>query len=491
MIPHFMKTKLYLITFLAACTCLGQPSEDSFRVIPSQQLQQDFDLFRTVLLGAHPHLNRLHDSKKLATRLEAHESLLESSLTSLEFFQIVSSAMSDIGEAHSHVDISDEIKDVVKTSGKLFPFDIHFYEGRAFVLKDFTNETRKLSRHELISVNGKSIGKIIDLTDSVSCIGTALNRSRIYRKLSYPRNFALAYYLYVDQSSSFLIEYKEPGSDKIKATVVEGISPDFEVATILNPSETTPPYSLTFDETRDLAIIKIKTFAHFIINYSPKEYLKFYQRSFEKIAASGVSNLVIDVRGNRGGQEKLGAHLLSYLMDKPLKVHEYVFTKKLEHELLDSLNIFHHSFSNKKFEEVDSGYVAANGKTEVLYDINPMKKNQFKGAIYFLTDGNCFSACNIFMALADHHRVGTIVGEESGGNYEDSEGYPGVIFKLPNSGLGINFRLWHLRTAVADPGNGRGVLPNVPAQQTVNDVIMGRDAALEKVYDLIQRAKSQ
>ncbi len=486
-----MKTKLYLIIFFTSSMCLGQVPGNSFKKLSPDQLQQDFGLFRSVLLNTHPHLNRLYNSQAFTTQLDRYEFLLNDPLTSLEFFQVVSSAMSDVGEAHSHVNLSDEIKSQIKANGKLFPFDIHFYEKRAFILNDLTDETRKLSRHELISVNGKNIDEIISLSDSISCMGSAFNRSRVYRKLSYSRNFALAYYLYVDQSSSYLIEYREPGSDEIKATVVNGISPDFEAAITLSPIETTPPYSLTLDESRNVAIIKIKTFAHFIINYSIKEYLRFYQKSFEQIAESGISNLVIDVRGNRGGQEKLGAHLLSYLIDYPFKVHEYVFTKNIDHKLLDSLNIFHHSFSSKKFQVVDSGYVASNGKNDILYYIDPTKKNAFKGDVYILTDGNCFSACNIFMALADHHKVGTIVGEESGGSYQDSEGYPGVIFKLPNSGLGIDFRLWHLRTAVDNPGNGRGVLPNVPIQPTVNDIVMGKDAALEKVYELIRQAKSQ
>ncbi len=486
-----MKTKLYLIFFFSSCISLGQGSDISFTKIPPYQLQQDFDLFRTVLLNAHPYPNRLYKTQELEAQFDLYESLLKDTLNSLEFFQIVSSAMSDIGEAHSSVAISDNIKDCVNANGKLFPYDVHFDNKRAFVLNDLTNEARKISRHEIVSINGKSITEIVSLVDSISCMATAYNTSRIYRKLSYPRNFSLAYYLYVDQSPSFLIEYQEPGSSETKATVVDGIAPDFEMATILSPPETTPPYSLTLDESRNLAIIKIKTFAHFIIGYSTKEYLKFFQNSFKQIAEADISNLVIDVRGNRGGQEKLGAHLLSYLYDHPLKVHEYVFAKSLKHELLDSLNIFHHPFSSKRFQEVDSGYVASTGKNDVLYTIEPVKKNAFKGDVFILTDGNCFSACNIFMALADHHKIGTILGEESGGNYADSEGYPGAIFKLPNSGIGIDFRLWHLRTSVNDPGKGRGILPDIPVQATVNDIITGRDSALEKVYDLIKEVKSQ
>ncbi len=420
-----------------------------------------------------------------------YRSLLKDSLTSLEFFQIVSSAMSNVGEAHSNVEISEQIKTDIKTRAKLLPFDVHISEKRAFIRKGLSDESGELVGHELLSINGKKIDQIMQITDSISCQGTGYNQARIYRTLSYSRNFALAFFLYIDQSQSYLIEYRALGKEEVKATVLDGILPDFEIATSLSPPETKPPFSLTIDESRDVAIIEVKTFAHFIIHYKVKEYLKFYQKSFAQIEEVGVSNLIIDVRGNRGGQEKLGGYLLSYLIENPIQVHQYIFAKRLDYPLLDSLGVFHHTFSSKKFQAADSGYVMIDDRSSMLASIEPAKKNKFTGDVYILADGNCFSACNIFVALADFHKVGRIVGEESGGNYQDSEGYWATIFQLPNSGLGIEFRLWHLRTAVESPLHGRGISPDVSVQPTVNDILADRDASIEKVYELIRQTKSQ
>jgi len=480
-----MKTPLYLIFFLISSLCAGQMSG-----IPPNQLQQDFQLFKTALLETHPKLNRVYDASLFEQKMNYYESLLKDSLTALQFFQVVSSAMSNVGEAHSSVDISAEIKIQIETAGKLLPFNIHFYNKRAFVLKDLSGEDDQLVGYEITKINGKTIHHIVDIIDSVSTIGSGLNQSRVYRKLSYDRNFALSFYLYVDQSQSFLVEYKEDPSATEKATVMDGIPSDFEVSTILTPAEEKPPFSFRIDEERDLAILRIKTFAHFIIDYKQKEYHKFYEACFKQIAQSKVTNLVIDVRGNRGGQERLGAHLLSYFMKEPFAIQQYIFTRELDFEVLDSLKIFHHSFDSKRFQAVDSGYVATDRRHQVLANQKPMKKNRFDGDVYLLADGNCFSACNIFVSLADYHGVGTIVGEETGGNYHDTDGYPGVIFKLPNSGLEIGFRLWHLRTSVEKDVYGRGVAPDEAVQSTVEDVLAERDAAMEKIYELIRQSKS-
>ncbi|MEP5612447.1 MAG: S41 family peptidase [Cyclobacteriaceae bacterium] len=481
-----MKTNLYLIFFLFSGLCLGQVSR-----IPPKQLQQDFRLFKIALLETHPKLNRVYDARSFEEVFNNYESLLNDSLTALQFFQIVSSAMSNIGEAHSGVDISDEIKVQIESVGKLLPLNIHFYKERAFVLKDLSDEEDKLDGNEITKINGKSINQIVQQIDSISTIGSGVNQSRIYRKLSYVRNFALSYYLYVDQSKAFLVEYKEDPDAVEKATVINGIPSDFEVSTILTPAEETPPFSFAIDEERSLAIIRIKTFAHFAIGYKQKEYLKFYKACFDQIKKSGVTNLAIDVRGNRGGQERLGAQLLSYFLKKTFAIQQYIFARELDFEVLDSLKIFHHTFDPKRFHAVDSGYVATDRKHQALANVEPMKQHRFDGDVFILADGNCFSACNIFVSLADFHNVGKIVGEETGGNYHDTDGYPGVIFKLPNSGLEISYRLWYLRTAVESEIYGRGVIPDITAQSTVADVLAERDATLEKVYDLIQQAKGQ
>jgi hypothetical protein len=472
-----MKFFQYITLLLIGIFASGQSQK-----IPPAQLLEDYNLFKNVLLRAHPNPYRFYDSMALESEWDSFSPLLKDSLNPVQFFQVISSMMSMVGEAHSGIDISQDIKNEMGQNGKLLPFDLHFQDTKAYILEDWTNGPKTHVGHELISINGKSIEEIMNRIDSISCIGTGYNRSRIYRKLSHKRNFALSYYLYVGQPQSYLIEYKIDGTDEIKASVVEGIKADFEVSLLQISPESTPPYSLKIDHAKNLAILKITTFAHFIIDYKIKDYLKFYKKSFEQISASNINNLVIDIRDNRGGQELLGGHLLSYFMNQPLQIQKSVFTQDLKYQFLDSLNILHHPFKEKNFTKVDSGYALK--KHDIITAIPPQKK-RFNGNVFILVNGNCFSACNIFAALADFHQLGTIIGEETGGNYPDTDGYFGVIFKLPNSGLGVQFRLWHLKTAVEQVNYGRGVLPGVPVQPSIWEVRDGKDPEMEKVYELI------
>lgn len=476
-----MKVLFFQLFFFSATLIgLGQPL--SFPKLPPDELQQDFDVFKKVLLSTHPQPYRFLRPADFQKLIEDKEQLLTDSLSQIDFFQLVSSVMSHIGEGHSNVGISEKIIKSMEDYGRLLPIELHFSEGNAFISNDESSFQSALEGFQVLSINGMDISSIIDQIDSISCLGTAVNRSMVYRKLSLMKNFPLAYFLFVDQSASYELVLKDRKGG-IKTVEVAGNPIDFKVSFTQERNEVYPPFSLNIDTTRSLATIKIFSFAHWVVNLKFKDYLKFYKLAFEAIETEGIDYLIIDVRDNRGGHEYLGAQLLSYLMDEPFYLETSMLSRKIKFPLLDSLKIKYDGLRKKAYQKIDSGYLVK--ESIVLKEQRPSKKYRFDGNVFFLMNGNCFSACNIFMALADFHELGTIIGEESGGIYQDTDGYFRVDFNLPNSGLHITFPLWHIKTAVEREDYGRGVFPDIYLDPTIEDVLGRKDPMIEKVYDLI------
>ena len=470
--------------FFFSIICLTVPAqtiEDSKK----EKLISDLLSFKSVLLSAHPNLYRFYSKTEFDSAFNEVESKIEGNTSDLDFFRYLSSIASMVGEAHTGLDISKDLANQIKENGKLLPFNIHFQNGKAYIKEELADKNLHMRGKEIISINGKSIEQIVNQINTVSSIGTGFNLSRVYRMLSYSRNFSLSYYLYVDTSSSFLVEYQDNGVEK--TDVFEGIKPRFEVKTLLYPKESIPPFSFSIDRERDVAVLKITTFAHFIVDYSKKQYQRFFDSAFKQIEKEKISNLIIDVRNNRGGQELLGGYLLSYLNSEPFSIQKSIYAKEINNTFNDSLKVIHHPFDTKHFIPGDTGYVLK--KHMVLNPFQPKKRNAFKGKIYFIINGNCFSACNIFAALADHYNLGIMVGEETGGNYQDTDGYYGVSLELPNSKHILDFRKWHLKTNVISPNHGRGVQPDKPFQPSVMDAIQGNDSTLDYVYTLIEESK--
>jgi C-terminal processing protease CtpA/Prc len=107
----------------------------------------------------------------------------------------------------------------------------------------------------------------------------------------------------------------------------------------------------------------------------------------------------------------------------------------------------------------------------------------FSGKTYLLTSHRTNSAAVVFAAIFKHNRLGTIVGQETGGR-ERFMSDP-IFVELPNTTLRAQVPVAILEL----PGNnpGRGVLPDVEVKYSIEDYVAGRDRHLEAVRDLIRR----
>jgi C-terminal processing protease CtpA/Prc len=79
------------------------------------------------------------------------------------------------------------------------------------------------------------------------------------------------------------------------------------------------------------------------------------------------------------------------------------------------------------------------------------------------------------------YQLGTIVGEETGGApsaYGDN-----IIFQLPNTKLYAHTS--HKKYLdVCDDGKVNGVIPDIEVNPTIEDIRLGRDAAIEYIQQL-------
>ena len=105
------------------------------------------------------------------------------------------------------------------------------------------------------------------------------------------------------------------------------------------------------------------------------------------------------------------------------------------------------------------------------------RPNAFRGRIYVLADGGCFSTTGHFLSLIRHHRMATIVGEESGASYSCNDAH--ITTTLPATGLNVTVARLTFETAVSGLPPGRGIAPDHEVRPTADDILQGRDAVLD------------
>ena len=173
---------------------------------------------------------------------------------------------------------------------------------------------------------------------------------------------------------------------------------------------------------------------------------------FEEVKAKGARNLILDLRGNGGGQSAMGEYIFRYLYGGK-------FRSLREVRIKASLDILSQvPWWARPIVAALSGRVLPHPIAEHKA---PKPDAFFPGRAYLLTDNGSFSMAAIFAAMFRDYKVGTIVGYETGG-LPDTFGGP-HHFTLKNSRIPCSVS-WTLDLSAKPwPGDDEhGVIPDVP-----------------------------
>jgi C-terminal processing protease CtpA/Prc len=224
------------------------------------------------------------------------------------------------------------------------------------------------------------------------------------------------------------------------------------------------------------------------------DFAHFMAATFQQIRKESIEDLVIDLRGNDGG-DNLGIPLFSYLTDSP-----FLFSDSAEaaSQTFPSFHKYSHldTYFSKEFEQhlvsAGNGRFKVEGNDDLAPLIQQPQKDAYAGRLWVLIDGEVFSATAQFCSLVRGHHRGVFVGEETGGGYHGNSSGEEAAITLPASQLRILVPLVRYEMAASDPARvRRGIIPDYPFQMTIRQLMDKKDAELEYVMNLIRRKRQE
>lgn len=431
----------------------------SAQTYSSQQVIEDLDFLSSQIQQYNPALDQFNPN--FDSIVQKIRSEVNGDYTALEHFQIMARIAAQAREGHMSVgDWKDTVHSGFNQDRYLYlPFLLKIIDNEIFIWKVYSEEQELNDGDQILSINGKSSKDILKEFESYLCRDGNIKTS-INHQLNV--GFAWMYYLYIDQSKVFDIEYFIPSDGnkaktKLKALKKSEMVKNYKIQYGINND---PPkelgnsvYYFTIEE--NMALLKLKTFNRGLLKKEKVKSKKFYKEIFEELAQKNCKNLIIDLRGNNGGRIEMSEDILPFILKT------------------DSSIVYRSSLSWK-------------GKTKE-FELPEKSEFAFSGNIFVLVDGQTFSAGASLARYLREYAGAIIIGEEAAGRYEGFVAGSKEYIVLENSKLKIGIP----RYATLFPASNiqttkdRGIIPDYTISYSFEDLVEEKDLAMEKVKSLI------
>jgi C-terminal processing protease CtpA/Prc len=488
------KKILAFVVFGLSFLTLAIPSRtiDAARSFQPPQLspaetQADFDLMRKALEEAHTGLYRYLSKPEMDRVFTAQRAKLNRPMSKTEFLAVLMETTAAIRCGHTGVQPDAETQ-AAFAAAPLFPMRIMIEKHNLIVsANDTPNDSTIRPGMEILEINGRTTREIFDrIMPTISTDGDI--EIGKWRRIegSFNRN----YWLLIDQAKEFAI--KARGADGKTANVVlPGVTAEERKknqnpvnneakANIQKRDWAQGNLSLRFLKDPEIAQIRIRGFGG-------ADYPQWMENTFRTLREKGTKTLVIDLRGNGGGNDMYGAMLVSYLTDKPFRYFDHIriktislsFKERTDWSADDERNLREGAAVNP-----DGGYLVTQ-KLHPGVAEQPPGKYPFLGQVIVLINGRTFSTAADFCAVAHHLKRATFIGEETGGAYYGNNSGEMPALTLPNSKAQVRVPLFEYWNAVPGyDGKRRGTRPDLLVETTAANLLRGVDEQLEAALKL-------
>jgi hypothetical protein len=371
-----------------------------------------------------------------------------------------------------------------EAGGKAFPLSLRVVDGRVFVA-DVTGASQVLRGDELVTLNGRPSRTWLDLTGA-----------HVSAETRYMRDSLLEYWFpwllweEVGARERFAVTVRRNG--RLVRTTVEARS-RAEAAAF---QAAQPPLLNLEQPLRDarmlpggVAYLRPGPFYNAEAKaeadmYDNRAFVPFLDGAFESFLAAGASDLIIDLRGNPGGDNTFSDPMIAWFATRPFRFFsEFKVRASPEAIAANQARLDHDPVSAGEASRAYAAVYAGTAPGAVvdfpMKVAEPRPGRRFTGRVWLLIDRQSYSNTVSVAALVQDYGFGTVLGEAT----SDMATTFGAMeqFTLPRTGLVVGFPKAHI---VRGSGDRRplGVTPDVaiasPVVQTPDDPVLRQAVAV-------------
>lgn len=455
----------FLLYFLLNCS-VALPSIAQEKKFSADELREDFMFMRERMEANNPNLYLYVTKTSLDSVFGNLCNGINGPMTAREFYTYITPVNAIIKDGHNAMLPDEKERNKSLQSDLYFPFNFFEAGNRFYITMNLSYDSTIHAGDELLTLNGKPVSEIY---------GYLLERTmRDGYNMAYPRyiisTYFRSYYSFCfGYPDKYSLSFRTQHGDTIEK-IIDAVPYSYlkkirneKYAGRYDRTEFGKAIFWQTDSLRKYCVLSIKSWDTKFVRSVYDQHIKAAIDAFiAELRVAGPENLVIDLRGNQGGDAENGIYLLQYLADKP----------------------FQYLASVKKY---NSSGKLVNDDARLTKIFQP-NSYHYPGKVYILTDGGSFSNSAIFASQVKRSGRGILVGEETGGN--------GIIlsggddyYALPHTRISILDLTHQYISAAVSENKGRGVEPDIPVSRTPAGVVQNKDEVLDYVIGLINGKK--
>lgn len=490
-----MKSKLKLMACLGltlgATWALAQQPPDQPRRFTPAELRADFTALYEGLQSAAFDLYAFTPRAKLdqayhetLARLDKPMTLFQAQIRFEEFASL-------IHMGHARVDLPRAVwTKHLKDGGKAFPLSIRVVDDKVFVAQNKSGLEEILAGDQILEMNGAKMNDWLKRTERHVSAETPYMAHSLME-------FDFPIYVWVELPNvdEFRLTLRKSNGKTQKVRMPARTSAEMKSFAAVQPP------SLSLEEPLREAKILAGNMAYLrpgpFYNAEAKNgaeawdvsgFRAFIDDAFAKFNAAHTERLIVDLRGNPGGDNLFSDVMIAWFADKPFRFFSQFKVRVSPESIKANADRIENDAAAAGPVSRQYADMYAKAKPGEIVDfelalVEPRKEERYRGKVFLLIDRQSYSNTVAVAALVQDYKFGTVLGEAT----SDMATTYGAMekFTLPNTGMTVGYPKAHIVRPNGDL-RVRGVTPDVaipiPVVETPADEVLKRAIAIAREH---------
>ena len=475
---------LVLIPLLLFFTvgCKSQGNAPAIPFLSKTELLAEYDSLCAALREAHGGLYRFHSKEEIEKHFVNYRGRINDKSTKHEYIALLMEMLAYIGDGHMRLEYDAATMDAF-SKAKTLPFRTFFEGDRLVVMyNESQNDETIKPGMEILEINGH---KAADLLKTILPKLPHDGFIETGKKRRLDRNFAIGYWLFIEQTENFKIKAKDEKGTTVNTELTGVTTAEREGNRAKNPvNAQLLAQAVKLDGSKEnisYRFINDTVATMRVRNFVDAGFTSSVDEAMSKLAKA--KTIILDLRGNGGGADMWGAWLVSKFTAKPFRYFDRIHLPTINPSFTNWKQESKDNMKNNTMVDPSGGFLATPQLHPGLGEQAPAD-NPFTGKLIVLADGLTFSTATDVCAQLRNRTNTIFVGEETGGGYAGNTSGTNARFNFPHSDFRLSIHVYDYWNAVPAREKGRGIMPDFTIENKVKELEQGVDAQWEQALQL-------